>query len=434
MNNCPKCGNPLQVGTSSCPICGTNILATTTEPAPIAPAPVAAAPVAPAVVQTTEKKEVVATPAVQAQAPTPAPVEAQKVEVQKIETTVTTQNVVAPTPAPAPAPVPTEVVVQPTVVEPTVAPEPTPEVQKPITESEIAPTIKTIEAGTPVPSIPASLSADAPTEVAAPTKGKTKKNRAGIKMNKNALIIGIVIIAALVGVYFMTMGNTNTLKNNPNNQPAEEENLASTSVSSHGYKIKLADGWVSSEDGQNVVVTNVNGTVAIKLDHNSTSLDKITKETIEGYFKNRTEFSNTKVSETTISAKKAYLVDTNINSAPVQIYFISGSSTLTLGATIVYQSEESKTKYEAEITKMIGTLTYSDESLKAMDTLEMYANIFNVYNGVMNYVPTPTEPTTPVEPTTPETPEIDPNQPNVETPQNNNQTGTETPEEPNPTE
>ena len=37
-------------------------------------------------------------------------------------------------------------------------------------------------------------------------------------------------------------------------------------------------------------------------------------------------------------------------------------------------------------------------------------------------------------PTTPETPEIDPNQPNVETPQNNNQTGTETPEEPNTTE
>ena len=185
---------------------------------------------------------------------------------------------------------------------------------------------------------------------------------------------------------------------------------------------------VSTEDGQNVVVTNINGTVAIKLDHNSTSLESITKETIEGYFQNRTEFSNTKVSETTISAKKAYLVDTNINSAPVQVYFISGTSSLTIGATVVYQSEESKTKYEAEITKMIGTLTYSDESLKAMDTLEMYANIFNVYNGVMNYTPTQTTPTTP------ETPEIDPNQPNNETPQNNNQTGQETPEEPIVTE
>ena len=77
---------------------------------------------------------------------------------------------------------------------------------------------------------------------------------------------------------------------------------------------------------------------------------------------------------------------------------------------------------------MIGTLTYSDESLKAMDTLEMYANIFNVYNGVMNYTPTQAAPTTP------ETPEIDPNQPNNETPQNNNQTGQETPEEPIVTE
>lgn len=426
MNNCPKCGNPLQVGTSSCPICGTNILATTAEPAKEAPAPVAPAPAAPAVVQVTEKKEVVTAPTAQvvatpAKAPAPAPVvETPKAVAPKVETQTPAPVAAAPAPTPTVAPVATETVVQPTTVEPTVT--------KTITESEIAPTIKTIDAGTPVPSIPASLSTDAPTEVEAPTKGKAKKARAGIKINKNALVIGIVVIAALVGVYFMTMGNTNTLKNNPSNQPTEEENLASTSVSSHGYKIKLADGWVSTEDGQNVVVTNINGTVAIKLDHNSTSLESITKETIEGYFQNRTEFSNTKVSETTISAKKAYLVDTNINSAPVQVYFISGTSSLTLGATIVYQSEESKTKYEAEITKMIGTLTYSDESLKAMDTLEMYANIFNVYNGVMNYTPTQTAPTTP------ETPEIDPNQPNNETPQNNNQTGQETPEEPIVTE
>lgn len=424
MNNCPKCGNPLQVGTSSCPICGTNILATTAEPAKEAPAPVAPAPAAPAVVQVTEKKEVVTAPTAQvvatpAKASAPAPVvETTKAVEPKVETQ--TPAPVAPAPTPTVAPVATETVVQPTTVEPTVT--------KTITESEIAPTIKTIDAGTPVPSIPASLSTDAPTEVEAPTKGKAKKARAGIKINKNALVIGIVVIAALVGVYFMTMGNTNTLKNNPSNKPTEEENLASTSVSSHGYKINLADGWVSTEDGQNVVVTNINGTVAIKLDHNSTSLESITKETIEGYFQNRTEFSNTKVSETTISAKKAYLVDTNINSAPVQVYFISGTSSLTLGATVVYQSEESKTKYEAEITKMIGTLTYSDESLKAMDTLEMYANIFNVYNGVMNYTPTQSAPTTP------ETPEIDPNQPNNETPQNNNQTGQETPEEPIVTE
>ena len=426
MNNCPKCGNPLQVGTSSCPICGTNILATTAEPAKEAPAPVAPAPASPAVVQVTEKKEVVTAPTAQVvatPAPTPAPapvVETPKAVAPKVETQTPAPVAPAPAPASTVAPVATETVVQPTTVEPTVT--------KTITESEIAPTIKTIDAGTPVPSIPASLSTDAPTEVEAPTKGKAKKARAGIKINKNALVIGIVVIAALAGVYFMTIGNTNTLKNNPSNQPTEEKNLASTSVSSHGYKINLADGWVSTEDSQNVVVTNINGTVAIKLDHNSTSLESITKETIEGYFQNRTEFSNTKVSETTISAKKAYLVDTNINSAPVQVYFISGTSSLTLGATVVYQSEESKTKYEAEITKMIGTLTYSDESLKAMDTLEMYANIFNVYNGVMNYTPTQAAPTTP------ETPEIDPNQPNNETPQNNNQTGQETPEEPIVTE
>ena len=54
MNNCPKCGNPLQVGTNSCPICGTNILAAAPAPAqPAQPASTAAQPAAqPAQTQT----------------------------------------------------------------------------------------------------------------------------------------------------------------------------------------------------------------------------------------------------------------------------------------------------------------------------------------------------------------------------------------------
>ena len=81
-NNCTKCGNPLQPGTTICPICGTNNI--NASAAPVAPAPVSA-------------------PEVPAPAPvtpvTPAPAAAP-----------------APGPVPGPAPVPGPVPVAPTPV------------------------------------------------------------------------------------------------------------------------------------------------------------------------------------------------------------------------------------------------------------------------------------------------------------------------------
>ena len=82
---------------------------------------------------------------------------------------------------------------------------------------------------------------------------------------------------------------------------------------------------------------------------------------------------------------------------PVQIYFINGGSNLLIGVTIVYQSNDSKTKYEASVTQMIGTLSFADDSIKALDTINMYSNIFNTYNSIINYHETPAEETTPSE-------------------------------------
>jgi hypothetical protein len=112
------------------------------------------------------------------------------------------------------------------------------------------------------------------------------------------------------------------------------------------------------------------------------------------------------VEETKIGGKDAYIVNTFANEIPVQIYYINGGSSLTLGATIVYQSQDSKDKHVAYVTELIGTMSYSDDSLKAISTIEMYSEVFGAYKGVFNYnVPT-------------ETPSVeDPSLPNVE--QNN---------------
>ena len=74
MNNCPKCGNPLQAGVTSCPICGTNI-SSEGEPKQVS----------------VESVVATATPAPAAEAPAPAPAPAQPAPVA------------AEAPAPAPA-------------------------------------------------------------------------------------------------------------------------------------------------------------------------------------------------------------------------------------------------------------------------------------------------------------------------------------------
>ena len=117
----------------------------------------------------------------------------------------------------------------------------------------------------------------------------------------------------------------------------------------------------------------------------NSNFSKINKSTIESYYSSKSEFTNTKVEEVKISVKDAYLVNTNSGELPVQIYYINGGTSLTLGATIVYQSKESKEKYVAEVTELIGTMSYSDESIKAISTIEMYSSIFKNYQGVCRW-------------------------------------------------
>ena len=399
MNNCPKCGNPLQVGTTSCPICGTNIsssvqpeqktdgVKTTVTVASVAtpPAQPAEQPAAP-VAQAAPAPAVATQPAAQPAAPAPA---VEQTPVQQPVTQVPVQEVKVEQPAPAPAPVapaPTVEAAAPAPVQPEVKEE------TPIDPNSIAPTIKPVEIGTPVPSIPASLNPDAPVAtVSVDASVKTEKPKK--KSNKTALVLlGVLAVVVIAAVLMMNLGGGTKLNSNVNTNAGKNSSLEITAVSTNGYKFNLEDGWIITEDGTNVIVTNKDETVAIKLDYTKNSLDTISKSTIESFFASRSDFTNTEVTETTISAKKAYLVNTQINQAMVQLYYINGGTNLTLGATIVYQSAETKTKYEANVTELIGSLSYADESLKAISSMEMYSNIFGVYNGVFQYQPTTVQP------------------------------------------
>lgn len=405
MNNCPKCGNPLQIGTTLCPICGTN-----TSPA------VASVPT-PAVSPTKSETPAVAQ---QTQVPTAVKTETpQNLETQNLQPAVQPQNNIQ-TAQPVTQVQPTQTVAQVQPVQSTqqaaqVQPVQTaqpkvsenvqstqnvqtnnaniavPEIK--VEESAIAPTVAPIAPSSPVPSIPASLTASAPLEAPKVEEAKKKPKK---KVNATVLIIAGIVLIVGIAALFLTSTGKPTL--NQNNTGGGDTGLANTAISSNGYKLNIEDGWIVNEDGTNVIITNSNDTVAIKLNHTNVGLSNISKDTIESYLQNRTDLSETSISETTLSAKDVYLVNTSLNSAPIQIYYISGGTNLTIGVTVVYQTEESKTKYEASVTEMIGTLSYSDDSIKAISTMEMYSNAFNIFGNSINYTPTVEEPEEPSEP------------------------------------
>ncbi len=420
MNNCPKCGNPLQIGTTSCPICGTSTVETPATAPTAAPevsnisapaTPAQAAPTAVTVEAIPAEQKVVQS----------APVEQAITTASTTTTTVvsapapTTEPAVAPAPAPtAPTPsAPAEPAKsEPTSVQPA---EQTSTVPTSIEPTSIAPTVTVDKEGSPVPSIPSSLNDGNTTGAAIPTVDTIKIGKK--KNNKTTLLIIVILaVAAGIGAVMLLNGGNKAPNINLQNPGTEETALVTTSVSTNGYKLKLEDGWLINEDGSNVIITNSTETVAIKLDRSATNLKNLTTDNLEGYYKSNINFKDVKVSSTTISAKEAYLVDASFNETPVQVYYIDCGTSLTLGATIVYQTSESKTKYESHITEMIGTLSYSDDSIKALNSMQMYAGIFNMYSGAFKYQAPPVNEQTNTGTEVP-----------TETPENGGQTNTETP-------
>ena len=390
MNNCPKCGNPLQEGTNTCPICGTNILENQTSveqavaqaPAPSAPEVVALAAPAPAVPEqpVAPAPEVTAPVAPAAPAPVEAvpaqPVAPTPVEAAPAQPVAPVPEVVAPS---APAPAVPEQPVAPTP-EFATATVPADGTEAPIETTGILPTVDRVESPTPIPSIPSSITQNTvglneEKPLVANPKLEPKK-----KGKKTPLLVGLALLIVIGIGCFMAFkpSKPNLSKNNQEETPTN----ALTSMSSNGYHLKIAEGWQIVEDGTNVILTNNDGTVAMKLEHSNSNLSLIQAADIEKIMNSNSSYKDVEVSEIDVSGKNSFLVSTNINQLPVQIFFINGGNNLTIGATIVYQSDDTKSKYESVVMDMIGTLSYTEDSIKALDTLSEYSQMFGIFNNV----------------------------------------------------
>ena len=344
MSNCPKCGNPLQEGVTTCPICGTNINNNNKDNSEV----VSQETVANTNVSTTQTAL------------------ENNSSVSSNEGTLNSQILKEPvTPN-------TETKVE-TKVEVPVVPQNNNVVQ-------VSPTLSN------QPVIPSSLTSQTDEEtMSVPANIQAKKEKKHFKLGKKTVLIILAVVIVFGGLScFMFINNKNSgnkANNGVNNNVAS---VAKINVSTNGYNLKMNNDWDAIGNGTGLVITNPDESIAIKIVHSLASIDTVNKEMIENLLKNNSNYNNPSVNETSINAKKAYLVNTKVNDYPVQIYIISGGKDLMLGATIVYQSDETKNKLEANVTELIGSLSYEDETAKALDTLEMYNNIFSIYDDIVS--------------------------------------------------
>ena len=324
-NNCTKCGNPLQPGTTICPICGTNNI--NANVAPVAPAPnpgpIPGSEVAPG------------------QAPAPVPPIAPTPEGAPIS------NPVPPVPAPEGAPVPP------------IAPAPAAEV--------------------PVPPIPAA--APAPKE----KKPANKKLFVIVGIIAAIIIIGAVVAMIVIN----NSSSTPEPTTNNNNTPAQKTPTpTSNKMVLNGFSFALPNGWAIDTTGGTSAVVDKDATTIVQLQYETGDVNSFNKENLKNYFVTQ-GFDNVEINEKTFGGKKGIVISTSKPGSAYQYAFYYIASTeLTVGAGVVYSDSEAKSKNTSAVEQIMNTISYTPAANMASE-MSMYNEIMVHYGKAIegNYGP-----------------------------------------------
>lgn len=392
MNNCVKCGNPLQPGVTSCPICGTvaqpsNENLTETVGAEVQQ------PITPTQPETIEQPAAAPAPAPEV-APAPAPESLPVAEPAPAAPEVA-PAAPAPTPEAAPAPVPTP--------EPQPAPVPEAVPAAPIPDangfaSASAPAVPAPEAA-PQPAQAVDFSAAQPQQTfnANPTpsvgdinpmnptatfnqmpqqpavtqgtiENVTKKEKKSVLPT---ILVGLVaVVAGLAGGYFL-----NPIINKPVVVPQVQ--ASDLEARSNGFSFNIEKDWIYNQYGDKVIINNADESLTMRIGKSSGDFENISLTNIENSLNNKEGYTDIKVEKTKIEEVDVVFVDCKNEELFIQYYYLSNDENTVITAVVVYETEAAKTTGEANVKKLVKTLKYTDEATKAIGAVNMYASKFD---------------------------------------------------------
>lgn len=402
MNNCSKCGNPLQPGQTVCPICGTNIaIAPITQPVidnsqKVEPVSVQQEVIEPVSLNKIEEVTPVVPVVPQVVAQQPVQTNQQVIQpVQPVQPVQSVQQVVQPVqqvvqPVQQVAPVvPVTPVVEPIVEQTPVASQGqvVEQVVEPVLQQNLSQNAETVNSASNVVdamSIPNLEQIEANLEkqqVVQPTKK-------GFKLTKPMLVAIVVAVLIIFGAGITIKLNSNkavTTKPNAIQSPEETK----IKINTNGFKFEINNTWYVIESGSNTIVSNDSDTLTSKLFILKNSYDTLSASEIEHYFESSEYYKDINVESVTLSSeKKAVKVNLTYNkdneTLLVEYYYIDCGSSMTCGITTIYDNEQIKTDNEDKVKEIAGTLSYSDDSIKALNRTSKYSYMISAGEKIFN--------------------------------------------------
>lgn len=362
MNNCEKCGNPLQPGLTTCPICGTT--------AKSLDAAITAQPMNAEPIEALDEPPIASGPLIDPNVPVTPP----------------QVDMVAPTSAPITPAQPMDIVAPST---PVPLPEGTPSFETPTQSAATAqPAMFTdtgftgmdINAATPAANVtldvPATAAPQTPATPAQPsTPAKKEATTKTEKKSNNTILIIIVALAALglgVGAGFL-LSSSMTKPVQPPTQTVAETNETSEA----GYTFKIEDGWTPTTINGKLVITNKDDDVTLRFTTNSGQFTNINASNIEVSLSTKEGYTEVTTEKTTLGEKDVVIANAKKGDVYIQYYYTAHDVSNIIYATAIYETEEAKTNNEEQVKAIIESIKYTEEIQNAIQALTPHSQIYD---------------------------------------------------------
>lgn len=366
MNNCEKCGNPLQPGLTTCPICGTT--------AKSLDAAITAQPMATETIEALDEPPIASAPLTTSVAQaTPTPAQPMDINPAPAVPIMPAQpmDIVAPsTPVPLPAGTPSFE-----------TPSQSAATAQPAMFTDTGFTGMGINAATPATNVtldvPATAAPQTPATPAQPSIPE-KKEAAPKKEKKtnNTMLIVIVALAALglgLGAGFLISSSMSK----PAAPSPTEEVANSNETSEGGYTFKIEEGWTPTTINGKLVITNKDDDVTVRFTTNSGQFSNINSSNIEVSLSTKEGYTDVTTEKTTLGEKDVVIATAKNGDVYIQYYYTAHDVNNIMYITAIYETQESKDSNEEKVKAIIESAKYTEEIQNAIQAITPHSQLYD---------------------------------------------------------